>query len=61
MPDALADATLVYGSEAECVEKLRKYESAGCSEIILEPYWVETEKRMAAVAFAGRLAKAVGH
>lgn len=57
VPDDLADATLLYGTEAECRDRLLDYRAAGCQHVILEPYWIEDAKRNAAIEFAGSLSE----
>jgi phthiodiolone/phenolphthiodiolone dimycocerosates ketoreductase len=55
VPDSLAEATLVYGSVSQCYEKLSRMRDAGCSETILEPYWIEKERLIDGVDLAGRI------
>ena len=55
VPDALAESTLVYGSVSQCYERLNKMRDAGCSEVILEPYWIEKERILDGVELAGRI------
>lgn len=53
--DQLAEDTLVYGSKTRCYEKLSKLRDAGCTEGILEPYWIEKERLLEGVDLAGQI------
>lgn len=55
VPDHLAEATLIYGSKTQCFEKLSRMKDGGCSEAILEPYWIEKERLLEAVDEAGQI------
>lgn len=61
VPDRLAEATLVYGSVGECHERLGKMKDAGCTEVILEPYWIEKERILEGVDLAGKIKLRFSH
>lgn len=44
IPNKLADATIIYGDIEDCVDKISKFKEAGCTHLILEPYWIENKK-----------------
>lgn len=54
VPEAVAEATLVYGPPEECVERLTRFAKAGCRHVILEPYWIEIKRRREAIDLAAR-------
>jgi len=55
VPDWLAERTLICGGEEECIDKLAAFAEAGCSHVILEPYWIEADRLKEAVEIAGRI------
>lgn len=54
VPEAMAEATLVYGPPEACVERLADFAKAGCRHIILEPYWIESKRRREAIEVVGQ-------
>ncbi len=55
VPDSLAEATLIYGRESQCYERLSMLRDAGCAEAILEPYWIEKERLREGIDIAGQV------
>ena len=57
VPDWLAEKTIIYGEKEECIDKIEKYQEAGCQHIILEPYWIERNKIKEAITKLGKILK----
>ena len=53
--DGLAEGTLIYGNRTQCYERLSMMRDAGCAEAILEPYWIEKERRLEGIDIAGQI------
>ena len=60
VPDEKADETIIYGPLESCIERLARFEEAGCRHIILEPYWIEDKRKKEAIRLAGKIKAALG-
>jgi alkanesulfonate monooxygenase SsuD/methylene tetrahydromethanopterin reductase-like flavin-dependent oxidoreductase (luciferase family) len=56
VPDEVVEQTVLWGSPQRCAARLREYAQAGCTHVVLEPYWgLSAVDLSSAIAAAGRV------